>query len=379
MTLTYFEIYQMKGERFILRQRLVAYARSHGLKAAMRAFGCSRNTVRKWIRRVKAGEPSSLQEQSRRPHHCPHRTPRAEERRVVQLKHKTGFGAERLKEEFGLRCSVGAIKRITREYQLVRPRKRKHVTKKDLREVKKHWRLFQQISADSKYLNDIPQYWPQMTRLGLPRFQYTAREIVSGLTFTGYADELSKTYSCLLAERVSAHLAWHGVNLTTLEWQTDNGSEFLEHARNRGFPSLVKILGSGHHYIPVKAHTWQSDVETVHRLVEDEFFDRETFGSKDDFWKKLTLYWYYFNIARPNRHKERKTPFQIITEQNPAILKSIAAWQPLDLGRVLRLYSPTYLPPKGGHDLPVHPSSPGKRRCGVRQKWIAGLKRLWFS
>jgi transposase-like protein len=355
MTLTYCEIYRMKGERFILRQRLVAYARAKGIKAAMKAFGCSRNTVRKWLRRVKPGKPSTFQEQSRRPHHCPHQTPAAVERKVVRLKQQTGFGAERLKAEFDLRCSVGAIKRIARQHQLVAARKRKHVTKKDLREVKKHWRLFQQLSADSKHLNDIPLYWPQMNHLGLPRFQYTAREIVSGLTFTGYADELSKTYTCLLAERVSAHLAWHGVPLDALEWQTDNGCEFLEHERDRGFPSLVKLLGSGHHYIPVKAHTWQSDVETVHRLVEDEFFDRETFRSKDEFWKKLTVYWYYFNIARPNRHKDKKTPFQIICERNPSLPKSIAAWQPLDLGRVLSLYTPTYHPLKGGHDLPVHP------------------------
>ena len=355
MSLTYFEVYRMKGERFLLRQKLVAYARAKGLKAAVKAFGCSRNTVRKWVRRVQPGKPSTLKELSRRPHHCPHRTSAAQERQVVRLKKLTGFGAERLKEELSLSCSVGAIKRIARQHHLVRPRKRKHHTKKDLREVKKHWRLFQQISADSKYLNDIPQYWLQMTRLGLPKFQYTAREIVSGITFTGYADELSKTYSCLLAERISAHLAWHGVALEGLEWQTDNGSEFLEHQKDRGFPSRVKALGSGHHYIPVKAHTWQSDVETVHRLVEDEFFDRETFCSKDDFWKKLTLYWYYFNIARPNRHKEKKTPLQIITERNPAILKSIAAWQPLDLGRVLRLYTPTYNPSHRGHDVPVHP------------------------
>lgn len=355
MSLTYFEIYRMKGERFILRQRLVTLARAKGIKAAMKAFGCSRNTVRKWLRRVRPGKPSTLKEQSRRPHHCPHQTSSAVERRVVALKQRTGFGAERLKEEFALPCSVGAIKRIARTHHLVRPRKRKHTTKKDLREVKRHWRLFQQISADSKYLNDIPQYWPQMRRLGLPKFQYTAREVVSGLTFTGYADDLSKTYSCLLAERVSAHLAWHGVRLQELEWQTDNGSEFLEQERDHGFPSLVKALGSAHHYIPVKAYTWQSDVETVHRLVEDEFFDREVFSSKDDFWKKLTVYWYYFNIARPNRHKDKLTPFQIIADRNPAILKSIAAWQPLDLPRLLRLYTPTYHPPKRGHDLPVHP------------------------
>lgn len=345
----------MKGDAYLLRQRLIAFAREHGIKAANRAFGCSRNTVRKWLRRVVSGKPSTLKEQSRRPHHSPNQTSRRVERQVVHLKKETGFGAERLKEEFDLPCSVGAIKRIARQHKLVLPRKKKHKTKKDLREVKKHWRLFQQLSADSKHLYDIPQYWPQMMRLGLPKYQYTAREVVSGVTFTGYADELSKTYSCLLAERVSAHLAWHGVKLNNLEWQTDNGSEFLEHQKDKGFPSLVKTLGSGHHYIPVKAHTWQSDVETVHRLVEDEFFDREIFASKADFWAKLTVYWYYFNIARPNRHKDRKTPIQIIMQRDPKIIRSLAAWQPLDLGRTLRLYVPDYQPFKRGHHVPVHP------------------------
>lgn len=354
MNLTYYDIYRMKGERYILRQRLITHARANGIKAAAMAFSCSRNTVRKWVKRVQPGKPSSLKELSRRPHHCPHQTPASVERRVVALKQTTGFGAERLKEEFDIACSVGAIKRINRQHHLVKPRKRKHRTKQDLRDVKQRWRLFQQVSADSKHLCDIPHYWPQMTRFGLPKFQYTAREVVSGITFTGYADALSKTYSCLLAERINAHLTGHGVDLNRLEWQTDNGSEFLEHEQNKGFPSLVKAFGCGHHYIPVKAYTWQSDVETVHRLVEDEFFDRESFASKDDFWKKLTVYWYYFNIARPNRHKHKKTPIQIIMEKNPSILHSIAAWQPLDLGRVLRLYTPFH-PSHRGHDVPVHP------------------------
>ena len=49
---------------------------------------------------------------------------------------------------------------------------------------------------------------------------------------------------------------------------------------------------------------WQSDVETVHRLQEDEFFDREGFVGRAEFWAKVTTYRRYFNIARPNRNKE---------------------------------------------------------------------------
>lgn len=344
----------MKADKYILRQKLIGYARKHGIKAGMRVFGCSRNTVRKWLRRYQPGKPSTLAEESKRPHHCPHQTPKAQERKVVKLRKQTGFGAERLKEEFDLRCSEGAIKRMLKDHGLVRPRKKKHKTKRDLREVKKQWRLFSQLSTDTKYLQDIPFYWPQMKHLRLPEYQYTAREVVSGMTFTGYADELSKTYSTLLAERVSAHLAWHGVDLDMVNWQTDNGSEFLENDNQRGLPSTVRALGSDHHYIPVKAYTWQSDVETVHRLVEDEFFDRETFRSKQEFWRKIITYWHYFNIARPNRYKDRKTPLHILSERNPKIHKAIASWQALDLGSLLMQYNPDYCR-KRGHDLPAYP------------------------
>jgi len=47
-------------------------------------------------------------------------------------------------------------------------------------------------------------------------------------------------------------------------------------------------------------HTLQSDVETVHRLVEDEFFDLESFASRGDFLAKAFTYQLYFNLVRPN-------------------------------------------------------------------------------
>lgn len=105
-------------------------------------------------------------------------------------------------------------------------------------------------------------------RWGLPLSQYTVREPVSGLRLSGYADERSKSYAVLLAERISAHLTGHGVDLSGVEWQIRQlaDSEFLVDADQCGLPTLVRTLSSGHHYIPPEAHTWQSDVETVHRL-----------------------------------------------------------------------------------------------------------------
>ncbi|MFN3409578.1 MAG: helix-turn-helix domain-containing protein [Limisphaerales bacterium] len=365
---TYFELYRMRTNRHFLHQKLVAFTQRHGIKAAAREFGCSRNTVRKWLRRQQPGKPSALQEQSRRPRHCPHQIPASLEGQIVKLRHQTGFGAERLQHEFALPCSHNAIARVLRRHQLVRPRKKKPATKKQLRAVKRHWQLFGQLSTDTKYLQDIPHYWPQMTRLHLPRFQYTAREPVSGAAFTGYADELAKSYAILLAEQLSVHLAAHGVDLAHLTFQTDNGSEFLENQDEQGLPATVRALGADHRYIPPKRYTGQSDVETVHRLVEDEFFDRETFSSPADFWAKITTYWLYFNLVRPNRGKEWQSPLQILQAQAPALAGAVLNWRPLNLSKHHHLYLPS--PHHRGHDLPSFPS--GRSLTG--EGWLPSLR-----
>ena len=81
----------------------------------------------------------------------------------------------------------------------------------------------------------------------------------------GYADELSKSYATLLAERVSAHLAWHGVELRHVVWQTDNGSEFQQGREPQGLPAAVRALGSDHRYIPPKVHPAQSGASLAER------------------------------------------------------------------------------------------------------------------
>ena len=301
-------------------------------------------------------------ERSRRPKRSPNQISRGLEGQIVKLRRQTGFGAERLQREFRLPCSHNAIARVFRTHQLVRPRKKKPATKKQLRAVKRHWKLFGQLSVDTKYLQDIPHYWPQMTHLNLPRFQYTVREPVSGACFTGYADELSKSYATLLAEQLAVHLAGHGVDLSALVWQTDNGGELLENQQEQGLPAAVRALGCEHRYIPPKRYTWQSDVETVHRPVEDEFFDRETFRDPPDFWAKTTTYWDYFNLVRPNCGKEWQSPLQILQRQAPALVGAVLNWRPLDLAKRHHFYLPQ--PLHQGHDVPSFPYKSGGKSGG---------------
>jgi len=152
----YYELYRMKADRHWLHQKLVTHARPRGVKDTARAFGCSRNTVRTWLRRYQPGQPSSLAERSRRAHRCPHQTPSSLEGAVVRRRRQTGFGAERLKMEFALPVGISAIQRILRLHDLVRPRPKKHARKKQLRYLKKTWPRFGQLVADTQYLQDIP-------------------------------------------------------------------------------------------------------------------------------------------------------------------------------------------------------------------------------
>lgn len=357
----YFNVVRQMKNAFDYRLRLVTHARQHGIKAAARSFRTTVPTVRKWVRRYEAQGLKGLQEVSRAPHSCPHKIVGTLVQRVVELRRQLPtFGARRLQREWDLPLGHTAIERILHQHDLVRPRRRRYQKKQDLAALKASWALFQQISADTKDLDDIPHYWPQMKARGLPLVQYTAREVRSGLQFLAYASRRSAQASTLFAQRVQVHLQRCGVHLQDVTWQTDNGSEFIGELQPDGsrshFPAAITYFGSRHERIPPAAHTYQSDVETVHRLIEDEFFDLETFRNRADFLAKVSLYQLYFNLARPNSHKQGLTPWQIIRQLNPLLSLDICLLPPVFLD--YRLDAPHPHPPsfpRGGYDLPRHP------------------------
>lgn len=67
------------------------------VKDACRAFGISRTTGYKWLRReAAAGSVAALTDQSRRPQHSPHRTPPAVVARLGELRAHFGWGGAKL-------------------------------------------------------------------------------------------------------------------------------------------------------------------------------------------------------------------------------------------------------------------------------------------
>ena len=354
----YDEMRRQSKDPKVFRYKLVTYAKEHGVKPAARIFGTTPKTVRKWLRRWEPGSMRGLSDQSRAPKRPHTYITEGQRQKVIELKKMLrSFGAERIKQDFRLTLSDKTIRRIWREEGLLKKKRKKHKTKQNLRAMKAQWMLFEQTSIDTKVLDDIPELWPQIKALGLPKVQYTAREVTSGMMFIAYANERSLIYANLFAKCIIVHLIRCGIDLKGCRFQTDNGSEFIGawNAKNDSIftKTVTSVEGLEHTTIPPGAHTWQADVETVHRLIEDEFYEVESFTSRNDFLKKATTYSLWFNVARKNSYKESQTPWDIAFKKNPYIDPQLPLLPPVFLDELYFQKSDDYT--KGGYHVVPDP------------------------
>ena len=343
----------------ILRLRMVQDAQRFGVKPTAARYRTTPKTVRKWLRRFD-GTLASLQDVSRRPHRSPRRLPTRDEQRIVRCKKQfRRFSAKRLKAECDLPYSVKAIRRVCKDYGLTRKyRRKKHQTKRCLREIKKHWRFLQQIVIDTKDLRDIPEYWIGLKSRRLPAYQYTARDVTTGLLWLGYADECSLANADLFAQRILEHLKTCGLELCQTTWQSDNGSEFIGSWQAKNPSAFTRTIesvpGQIHRTIPPGQHRFQADVETVHSLMEDEFFTLETFRNRNDFFAKADAYQRFFNLARKNSGKEYQTPWQLVRQKNPNAHPLLPLLDVVDLDNLQQNY--LHSCPSRGYDVWALPS-----------------------
>jgi len=340
------------------RFEVVRYAKEHGVKPAARHFSTTPKTVRKWLKRHHPNSLEGLSDQSKAPKNPKTHITEEQKNQVIQLKKLLpSFGADRIKHLYQLKISEKTIRKIWRQEGLLKTKRRKHKTKQNLREIKAKWKSFEQISIDTKDLIDIPEYWPQIRKARLPKVQYTARDVTSGIQFIAYADERSLCYSTLFVDIILNHLKACQVHFKNSRAQTDNGCEFIGSWNARNDSSFTKTVqsfkGIIHTTIPPGAHTWQSDVETAHRLIEDEFYEVENFQNKQDFLNKATAYNLWFNIARKNSYKENKTPWEIIKEKNQKANPNIPLLPPVFLNELYYKKSNNQEP--GGYHVGLDP------------------------
>ena len=343
----YLTMIRSKDHRFDYRKALVGSALQIGVKPAARAFATTPKTVRKWRDRYLEEGPAGLHGRSRKPHTCPHQTSAADEAAVIAQRRRTpGFSAERLKYEFELSPSIGAISRILRQHQLTRKPRKKHQTKRDLREVKKKYAAFTRFKMDVKYLTDLPHYWPYLMR-GFPKYQYTISEVRVGATFLAYADSYGVAESEAVVRRFLEHLAEQNVPLDQVLIQTDGGSEFdgtVIHPKDSGFTHTIEQdFGATHRVVPGCPNA-QAEVESLHSRIEPEFFDIQDFTGPLDFWLKIATWQNWYNLQRKNRSRQWKAPAQTLHQLEPQRDLAIFLLPPIHVDILLAAQGGDYVP-----------------------------------
>ncbi|MDP2696130.1 MAG: helix-turn-helix domain-containing protein, partial [bacterium] len=319
---------------------MVIHAKEHGVKPTARLYATTPKTVRKWLYRYGEGGYQALADVSHRPHSSPRAIQDDLAKKIVALKavYKR-VGAEHVKILEDLPVSSKTIRKIWRKNGVSsRKRRKKHVTKQNLREIKKLFALFERVCEDTKDLDDIPEYYTQMILKRLPKVQYTFREVSCGVQFLGFAEDRSLTHAKLFAEYVNEHLKKYKLIVENGIRQTDNGSEYIGSwsAKNpSAYTIAIESAKLVHGTIPPGAHRFQSDVETVHNLIEVEFYEIEKFADRANFMEKAYTYQLFFNLERPNTYKENKNPWQLAREKQPDIPKEALMLPPVDLDALL--------------------------------------------
>ena len=350
----YYQIMRQSKDKKQWRYQMIQYASANGVKPAAKYFHTSPSVVRKWRDRLTTEGYTGLNDKSHKPRRSPRETPAEIKEQIIALKGKyKRLGAEQVRDLENLPQAPKTMRKIWRNAGIPsRKRPKKHVTKNNLRAVKKLFKLFEQSMEDTKDLMDIPEYYFQAKVRHLPKVQYTFREVSCGILFLGFADNISLTHAQLFAVYINHFLQKFKALPESAMRQTDNGSEFIGswHAKQASAytRTIESLPGQWHNTIFPGAHRMQSDVETIHNLMEAEFYEIEDFKNREDFMEKATAYQLFFNLVRPNSYKEHKSPLQLVKDKKPDLDQRLLMIPPIDLDKLLNWKMSLV---QGGNDL----------------------------
>jgi putative transposase len=311
-----------------------------------RELCCSRNTVRKWVRRHR--DNLGLQGRSRRPHNCPGQTPAGVESLVVRERKKTNFGrvrlAHHLHRQHGLALSSYTVRNILRRHGLSQPQKKRG----KFRAIRTHdWQSLyplQHFQIDLKHILDLKslpvQVYNHLRDHKLPPYQWTAIDPVTRTKFLAYS--FQKSFTNGLAFLLLVHLWLRAFGFFhTLYFQTDWGEEFggkslrkLNRLQKRVFdPANVQLKR-------IRKGCWIDNayVERTHRTDDEEFHaptSNRILNLNDHF--RFALQWTYtFNCLRPHfgRSMNGQTPLQRTKTSFPWISEKFYLFPPLILDHV---------------------------------------------
>ncbi|MGB4705078.1 MAG: helix-turn-helix domain-containing protein [Candidatus Saccharicenans sp.] len=337
-----------KSAPVLARKGLIrAYEELGSISAVAKAFGTTRKTVRKVLRRWEKEGESGLKNRSRRPHNSPRKTSTAVEGMIIALRKKTGYGRERiarLLREQGVEVRPSTVRYVLRRYKLSSKHKRSRYRQRnryyDFESLYplQHFQVDLKEIYDSTTLSEETLRWAK--RINLPPYQWTAIDVKTRLRFIAYSCEKTFTNGLLFMLLLIYFLRSFGVE-HKITLQTDNGEEFggksvdkLEYLNRTVFSPLnAELL-----HIPKGKKEYQAFVERSHQTDDNEFYIPQIERCSDlkEFYFRA-LRWQFMYNTRRHHSTLGMTPYRKLRTQRQ-ISKQVALFPVIQLEKLTDLY-----------------------------------------
>jgi transposase InsO family protein len=280
------------------------------VSAACLAFGVSRRCYYRWLPRWQTHGQAGLVDRSSRPHHSPQRLSLVDEVRIVTLRKRLGWGADRIGAVLGL--PVSTVHRVLdRQGLIVRTREREPVVRYE------HEHAGDLVHLDTKKLGRIVG-GPGHRATGDRRSQkrgvgwevlHVAIDDATRLVYAEILPDEKKGTTTRFLLRALRWFAEQGIRV----WRvlTDNGSPY----RSRVFRAALRRLSIKHKRTrPYRPQT-NGKVERWIRTVLSECLYLEVFGSGQQRRLALERFIEYYNSRRPHLGIGGRTPHQRLREK----------------------------------------------------------------
>jgi transposase InsO family protein len=273
------------------------------ISEAALAYGVSRQTVYRWMRRYEEGGLPALEERSHKPRSCPHQMdPKVEERIITLRRGHPSWGPIRIQdrlwhEKLNDVPSHMAIYRALVRHHLIEPKD----ARKRLRTYKR-WERSRPM-----------ELWQMDVVGGVLLDDGTEAKILTGV------DDHSRFCVCAgIMVRATARpvcgffaqaLERHGVPEEIL---TDNGKVFTARFGLRPsevlFDKICRENGITHRLTAPASPTTTGKVERFHRTLRQEFLGGQIFSTLKVAQKELDTWVHDYNTERPHQSLGRRPP-----------------------------------------------------------------------
>ena len=151
----YYQLIKEMSSKFNFRLRMIECALQYGISQAAKEYTTTRKTVRKWVSRFKEEGLAGLEDRKKIPKHIPHKLKPEDEAKIIELRQRhPSWGSRRLIERYHVKGSHSAVNRVIKQNHLIKPKRKRWRKRKDLSELKKRMKFFENSQIDTKDLSD---------------------------------------------------------------------------------------------------------------------------------------------------------------------------------------------------------------------------------